>query len=224
MIDTITRIFKNKKVNTSKLVSFGFQQEKSYYIFHKVLDKYSFELTVIINENGEVSTRMTDLSTNELYTLHLVDSAVGNFVGQIRSEYEYILTEIANNCFDKCVFKSSQSESVIEYVNNKYQDKLEFLWDKFPDTAIWRRKDNKKWYGVIMTIPKNKLGIESDEIVEIIDLRILPDDLSLLVDNERIFLGYHMNKKHWITIIFDNGLPTEKIISLLDHSYDLAKK
>lgn len=37
----------------------------------------------------------------------------------------------------------------IEYVRKKYGDELEFLWTKFPDNAAWRRKDNRKWYGVL---------------------------------------------------------------------------
>ena len=38
-----------------------------------------------------------------------------------------------------------------------YCDELEFLWQKFPDNAVWRRKDNKKWYGALLTVSKEKL-------------------------------------------------------------------
>ena len=33
--------------------------------------------------------------------------------------------------------------------------------------------------------------------------------------------GYHMNKKHWNTVYFENGLPDKFLIELIDHSYDL---
>lgn len=33
--------------------------------------------------------------------------------------------------------------------------------------------------------------------------------------------GYHMNKKHWNTVMMDGSLPREIIISMLDHSYEL---
>jgi predicted DNA-binding protein (MmcQ/YjbR family) len=37
-----------------------------------------------------------------------------------------------------------------------------------------------------------------------------------------IIPGYHMNKKHWNTIILDGSLPSSLILELIDHSYDLV--
>ena len=34
--------------------------------------------------------------------------------------------------------------------------------------------------------------------------------------------GYHMNKKHWNTIILDGTIPSSLILELIDHSYDLV--
>ncbi|MCH5171725.1 MAG: MmcQ/YjbR family DNA-binding protein [Erysipelotrichales bacterium] len=224
MANFIENIFKNKKVNLSKLSEFGFVCYEGIYTFHKVFDTFDFEFIVYITKDGEVSTKMVDLSTNELYTLYLIESAAGNFVGQIRSQCEIILNDIANKCFEDDVFKTLQSKSIIEYVKDRYGDELEFLWEKFPDTAVWRRKDNKKWYGVLMTVSKSKLGINSKDIVEIIDLRISIDKLQSLIDNKKVFPGYHMNKKHWITIVLDDSALTEEITSLIDSSYALALK
>jgi predicted DNA-binding protein (MmcQ/YjbR family) len=41
-----------------------------------------------------------------------------------------------------------------------------------------------------------------------------------------IIPGYHMNKKHWNTIILDGTVPSSLIYELIDHSYALvsAKK
>lgn len=35
--------------------------------------------------------------------------------------------------------------------------------------------------------------------------------------------GYHMNKKHWNTVLMDGRMPNVKIKELIDHSYDLVK-
>lgn len=40
----------------------------------------------------------------------------------------------------------------------KLREELEFLWPKSPDNAIFRRPDNKKWYAVLLTVQKEKLG------------------------------------------------------------------
>ncbi|MBR3153114.1 MAG: MmcQ/YjbR family DNA-binding protein, partial [Clostridia bacterium] len=43
-----------------------------------------------------------------------------------------------------------------------------------------------------------------------------------IIDNKKIFPGYHMNKKSWITIKLDNSVETEEIIHLIDNSYELS--
>ena len=75
---------------------------------------------------------------------------------------------------------------------------------------------------MVWCIIKSKLGIDSDEIVDIIDLRILPKDIEKVVDNEKYFLGYHMNKQHWFTIILDGSVPIEKIFEFIDMSYNIG--
>ena len=37
-----------------------------------------------------------------------------------------------------------------------------------------------------------------------------------------VIAGYHMNKKHWNTIIFDGDVPKEELILMIDDSYDLV--
>ncbi len=41
-------------------------------------------------------------------------------------------------------------------------------------------------------------------------------------ENASIIPGYHMNKKHWNTIILDGTIPTSLILELVDHSYELV--
>lgn len=101
---------------------------------------------------------------------------------------------------------------------------MEYLWEKFPDNAVWRRKDNQKWYGALLTVSRRKLGCSSDEVVEIIDLRGTPEELEEFVDGQHYFPGWHMNKKHWYTIILDGSVPSDEICQRIDESYALAKK
>ena len=98
MPDILCDIFKNKKVNLSKLEPFGFMFQDSQYIYKKSLLESGFELTVSITEQGEISSAIMDTYVNDLYTLHLVDGAVGSFVGEIKSQYEETLKEIAERC------------------------------------------------------------------------------------------------------------------------------
>jgi Uncharacterized protein conserved in bacteria len=35
--------------------------------------------------------------------------------------------------------------------------------------------------------------------------------------------GYHMNKKHWNTVIIDGSLPDAEVLKWIDHSYNIVK-
>lgn len=51
-----------------------------------------------------------------------------------------------------------------------------------------------------------------------------PDQaLELREQYDCIVPGYHMNKKHWNTVIVDGSLSASLIKSLIDASYDLVK-
>ncbi|MBD5584872.1 MAG: hypothetical protein HDQ88_07310, partial [Clostridia bacterium] len=99
-------IFEYKTPNFDKLVPFGFSLNgETYFYTTNILDN-QFEMQVEISSlNGEVRTKLIDLVTGDTYTLHLVESASGTFVGAVRAEYERVLTEISEKCFERDVFK-----------------------------------------------------------------------------------------------------------------------
>jgi predicted DNA-binding protein (MmcQ/YjbR family) len=39
-----------------------------------------------------------------------------------------------------------------------------------------------------------------------------------------ILPGYHMNKRHWNTLVLDGSLPDDLVFSMIDDSYDLVVK
>lgn len=47
--------------------------------------------------------------------------------------------------------------------------------------------------------------------------------IELREEHENIIPGYHMNKKHWNTVIVDGTLSDKLLKSLIDESYDLVK-
>lgn len=122
------------------------------------------------------------------------------------------------------IFKSKQARQIIKYVEEKYNNKLEFLWIKFPKYAIFRHKENKKWYAILMSLEENKLGIESDKIIDIVVLKNNRDNIINLIDNEKYFAGYHMNKRNWFTIKLDDSVPIKEIYYFIDESYIITNK
>jgi predicted DNA-binding protein (MmcQ/YjbR family) len=41
---------------------------------------------------------------------------------------------------------------------------------------------------------------------------------------DSVLPGYHMNKKHWNTVIVDGRLSKKQLKEMIDHSYELVKK
>lgn len=223
-MDIIKSIFQRKAVVPEKLLSYGFEENTDMYSYHNILQDSGFEITVHITRRGEVLANIIDPAFNEPYTLHLVDDAVGSFVCGIRLEYEQILRDIAEKCFEPDVFKSVQAKKLIEYVRHKYGDEPEYLWTKFPDNAVWRRKDTRKWYGALLSVSTSKLGVVPGKMAEIIDLRIQPENMGMLIDQKVYFPGWHMNKKNWYTIILDGSVSFDELCQRIDESYKLAVK
>lgn len=222
MNNILEKIFRYYKPNGAKLLEYGFTRSGDVYYYSTGIIDGQFTLNVKVTD-FDVDAEVIDIATDEPYTLFLADGAIGSFVGTVRTAYENIMSDIADNCFDKFIFKSEYAQKIIEYVTEAYGDELEFLWEKFSDNAVWRRKDNKKWYGAMLKVSKSKLGLPSEQKIEIIDLRADAETINA-IDGKTIFGGYHMNKKHWITVCLDGSVPLNEIIKMLDLSYDLAGK
>ena len=218
----LQHILSDRRADPEKLRAYGFRETDGAYLYEQPLLSGAFTLRVRVRADG-VDACLIDAATDEPYTLFLVEDAQGSFIGEVRAAYCDALSAVAEACFAKTVFQSGYSQSVIEYARNTYGDELEFLWEKSPKNAILRRKDNRKWYAALLTISKSKLGAFPDEEIEVLDLRAAPEAIPDMVDGKRVFAGYHMNKKHWITLPLDGTLPAEEICAMLDTSYALAK-
>ncbi|WP_035612131.1 MmcQ/YjbR family DNA-binding protein [Haloferula sp. BvORR071] len=56
-----------------------------------------------------------------------------------------------------------------------------------------------------------------------INLKCDPERAVMLrEEHEAIIPGYHMNKRHWNTVILDNSLSAKLVRELIDHSYELV--
>lgn len=218
----IDKIFKDKKVVQEKLLQFGFIKNENSYFYQTLLLDGQLKMLVWF-KNEEVLSQVFDIESLEEYSLFLVEGAVGNFVGQVKSEYESVLKKIAEECCEDDVFKEVLTKKVINYIYQNYENKLEFLWKKFLNNAIWRRDDNRKWYGVLSKISMRKLGVDNDEVKEILIVRVKSNEIENIIDNKTYFQGYHMNKRHWVSICLDGSVSFDEICQRIDESFALAK-
>ena len=214
---------KDKKIDLKKLKEFGFKLIDNSYYYHTSLLKNQFKMTVKINLDNSIFTEIIDTETNEPYVLHLLEMKRSGYSEKVYKAYNEVLEKIQKEYFKDERFKANYTKEIIDYINNKYGDELEFLWEKSPKNAVVRRKSSKKWYAVILTVSKRKLNLDSDEIIEVINLHNRVEEIEKLIDNKKYFPAYHMNKKHWCTICLDGTVELKEIYKLIDISYELAE-
>ena len=110
-----------------------------------------------------------------------------------------------------------------EYIKNQYGIEPDFPWDGDFVTAVFRHKDNRKWFALIMRVSGDRLGLDTDEPVYCMNLKI--DDpmlLDMLIHEKGIIPAYHMNKQHWITVFLDGTVKDKKVTDLIDLSYSVT--
>ena len=103
-------------------------------------------------------------------------------------------------------------EAIREYVLQK-----EEVTEGFPfgnDTLVFKVNE-KIFLLVALTAEPLRINMKADPETAISLREEFPD---------HIFPGYHMNKKHWNTVLVSAGLKTSLIKTMIDQSYDLVQK
>ena len=215
-------VFKNKRLNRTKLLQHGFAVDGENFTRRENFLS-EFTLTITVDGRGNVTTEIFD-ADGEPYTLHRVEGASGKFVGTVRAEHERILSELAAQCFDDEIFIGRQTLKLIEHIREHFDGAPEFLWEKYPNYAVFRRADSRKWYALIARVPKKYLQLDGDGELEILNVRIEPAELDKIFDGQKYFRGWHMNKRSWLTVRLDDVLSDDELFARLEQSYRLASK
>ncbi|NIB39637.1 MmcQ/YjbR family DNA-binding protein [Pseudomaricurvus alkylphenolicus] len=81
----------------------------------------------------------------------------------------------------------------------------------YPDVAVFKVKG--KMYATL----------SRDDGVPHMNLKCDPEQaLALRTVFESVRPGYHMNKKHWNTLVLDDSIPSHEVERMIDHSYSLV--
>lgn len=115
-------------------------------------------------------------------------------------------------------------EEIFAYAKEKFDGEPDYPWGKSPNYAVLRHKKTNKWYGLIMTVPRDKVGLTGVGSVEIMNVKGEPERNAALRSQEGILPAYHMNREHWLSIVLESTLTKDQVFDLLDMSYELTKK
>lgn len=217
-------IFQRYTPNFIKITEYGFTKNKTSYFFEKIFHDGEFKAVIKVSKDGKITGKVIEIENNDEFLPLKTEAQQGAFVGEIREEYKQILTDIRENCFLHNDFISSQANRINSAIKAKYGDKPEFMWEKFPNCGVYKNPDNNKWYGIVMDIPRSKLGEDTNKVIEIINLKLDKDKIITLLEKDGYYPAWHMNKKYWITITLDETLSDDEILSHIEESHSYTEK
>ena len=114
----------------------------------------------------------------------------------------------------------SLRDQLLDYVRTNYQAEPEYLWIRYPNYAVFRHTENRKWFGFVADVRRRNLGLDGDEIVDILNVK-LGDPLlaDLLLQQPGYLHGYHFRRGNWVSILLDGSVPLDDICRWLEESY-----
>ena len=115
-------------------------------------------------------------------------------------------------------------EKIFKYIKEEYAAEPEYLWAKLPSYAVFRHGDNKKWFAIVASIPCDKIGIEREGEIVVMNVKI--DDpvlMDMLLHQKGYYPGYHMNKANWLTVLLDGTVPLKDIYAFIDFSFSATE-
>ena len=95
-------------------------------------------------------------------------------------------------------------QSFLSYCLTTYNTSPDYPFDEDFETAVLRHKGSRKWFAVVMKVSRRKFGIDSDEAVDIVNLKIPLEMFGFFGKEQGVYPAYHMNKLHWVSVLLSD--------------------
>lgn len=113
-------------------------------------------------------------------------------------------------------------QSFLSYCLDTYGTSPDYPFDEDFETAVLRHTYNRKWYALVMKISRRKLGLDSDDMIDVVNLKLPTEMFGSFGASDGVYPAYHMNKLHWISVIL--GDASDELVSFLTNvSFEATK-
>ena len=113
-------------------------------------------------------------------------------------------------------------QEFFELCSSLYLTQPDYPFDEDFETAVFRHADNRKWFALSMQVSRRKLGLESDELIDVVNLKLPTEMFGSFGASEGVYPAYHMNKLHWISVALPDA-PKGIVQFLLNASFEATK-
>ena len=113
-------------------------------------------------------------------------------------------------------------QDFLAYCLDTYGTSADYPFEDDFETAVLRHTDNRKWYALAMRVSRRKFGIDSNEIIDVVNLKLPLEMFGSFGKADGVYPAYHMNKLHWISVLLPDA-PDDIARFLTNASYEATK-
>ena len=113
-------------------------------------------------------------------------------------------------------------QEFFEMCSSTYLTLPDYPFDDWMESAVFRHSDNNKWFAIALRVSKRKFGIDSDEVVDVVNLKMPTEMFGSFGLRDGVYPAYHMNKLHWISVLLPDA-PDDVVQFLVNVSFEATK-
>ena len=163
-------------------------------IFPSQTEGFYFQVVSASKKLGLEMIALDDVNERyQLFDIPTTSSSIAQALREEASELAFQWMHPEQSDIEEARHKWTKwmTENIVPYYGNPFEK---------TDAMGFMVEDKGKWYGLMMEVPLQKLGVTSQANALILNVKIHPEDKERLIAHDGIFEAYHMNKKHWISI------------------------
>ena len=104
----------------------------------------------------------------------------------------------------------------------QYATAPDYPFDEDFETAVLRHRDSRKWFAIVMRVPRRKFGQGSDEVIDVVNLKLPTEMFGSFGAAEGVHPAYHMNKLHWVSVLLPDA-PDHVVRFLVNASFECIR-
>ena len=113
-------------------------------------------------------------------------------------------------------------QDFLSYCLSTYATSPDYPFDEDFETAVLRHGDTRKWYAIVMRVPRRKFGQGSDEVIDVVNLKLPTEMFGSFGAAEGVYPAYHMNKLHWVSVLLSDA-PDDVVQFLVNASFEITR-
>ncbi len=113
-------------------------------------------------------------------------------------------------------------QQFFSYCLSTYTTSPDYPFEEDFETAVFRHSGSRKWYAIVMRVSRRKFGFDSDEVIDVVNLKLPTEMFGSFGASDGVYPAYHMNKLHWVSVLLPDS-PDDIVEFLLNVSFEATK-